>query len=81
MSKELNLPNPGQGRYFDIAVVPRTGNYTVTLRSTWGASIVEAKVWQEDASTTVFEGVAQMLIKTAANEVSFVGQYKFEETN
>ena len=89
MSNELNLPNPGDGRYWDVSVTSG-GYFEMTLRSRSGALIGRAYVPEVavdsnghplEADEKPFLRTAHTLMRTQSAEERFAGTYKYEETN
>lgn len=74
----LELPDPGNGRYWDIST-DQSNNYLVTMRTSSGVMVVERTVFAYGATAQTIVQAAIELMINAANITSFVGTYKFEE--
>lgn len=75
---ELILPNPGNGRYWDIGA-DTFGDFTMTLRDSKGKRLSEGTVYRDAANQTNFGAMATVLMAEVVDKETFIGQYKFEE--
>lgn len=70
---ELNLPNPGNGRYWDIRSAP-DGDALIYLSEKDGKVIATERVLKPILAEDIIEAAGYMIY----NAAEFVGQYKFE---
>lgn len=72
---DINLPNPGGGRYWEIKD-GSSGDLLLLLMESYGAKVCSEYVYGP-ATATKIEDTAQELLMTAAS-MDFIGVYKFE---